>query len=108
MWDLGTATVAVAVVAGGALVLPPAARWVGGICGIIGLLGVLQERTWGPTVVALGLLAWLVGHWSFAVRNDARYRSRLARAVISTRRRCGGRFRSTGNYESAAARMTER
>lgn len=82
MWDLGAATLAVAVVAGGALVLPPAARGVGGMCAIIGLLGVLQGRTWAPTVAALGTLAWFIGHWSFAVRNDARYRSRLARVVI--------------------------
>ena len=33
------------------------------------LLGVLQGRTWAPTVAALGLLAWFVGHWSFAVRH---------------------------------------
>lgn len=28
------------------------------------------------------VLAWFVGHWSFAVRNDLHYRSRLARVVI--------------------------
>lgn len=42
----------------------------------------MQGRTWAPTVAALGALARFVGRWSFAVRNDARYRSRLARVVI--------------------------
>ena len=49
---------------------------------MIGLLGVLQGRTWAPTVAALGLLAWFVGHWSFAVRHDVRYRSAMALWVI--------------------------
>jgi hypothetical protein len=29
-------------------------------------------------VAALDLLAWFVGHWSFAVRHDVRYRSAIA------------------------------
>lgn len=84
MWDLGTALLATVVVAGGALALPPVARGVGGFCAVrvIGLLGVMQSRTWGPTVAALGLLAWFVGHWSFAVRHDVHYRSRIALWVI--------------------------
>lgn len=82
MWDLSTALLAVAVATVSALVLPSVARGVGGACAIIGLLGLMQGRTWAPTVAALGTLAWFVGHWSFAVRNDARYRSRLARVVI--------------------------
>lgn len=82
MWDLGTAALAAAVVAGGALVLPPIARAAGGLLVIIGLFGVMAGSTWAPTVAALGAVAWLVGHWSFAVRNDARYRSRLARLVF--------------------------
>lgn len=69
MWDLATALLATAVVAGGAVALPPpVARGVGGFCAVIGMLGVVQGRTWAPTVAALGLLAWFVGHWSFAVR----------------------------------------
>lgn len=44
--------------------------------------GVAQGSTWAPTVAALGAVAWFVGHWSFAVRNDVHYRSRLARLVI--------------------------
>lgn len=84
MWDLGTATLAVAVLAGSALVLPPAARGVGGTCAIIGLLAVMQDRTWAPTPrsAALGMLAWLVGRWSFAVRHDVHYRPRLAQVVL--------------------------
>lgn len=82
MWDPGTAMLAVSVVAGAALALPPVARRVGGVCAVFGLLGVIQGRTWAPTVLALGATAWLVGHWSFAVRNDARYRARLARALF--------------------------
>ena len=69
MWDLETALLATAVVAGGAVALPPLARGVGGFCAVIGLFGVMQDRTWAPTVAALGLLAWFVGHWSFAVRH---------------------------------------
>lgn len=68
MWDLTTALLATAVVAGGAVALPPLARGVGGFCAVIGLFGVMQGRTWAPMVAALGLLAWFVGHWSFAVR----------------------------------------
>ena len=82
MWELGTPMLAVAVVTVSALVLPPVARGVGGACAIIGLLGLMQGRTLAPTATALGTRAWLIGHWSFAVRNDARYRSRLARVVI--------------------------
>ncbi|AEF42705.1 hypothetical protein [Hoyosella subflava] len=82
MWDPGTAFLAVVVVAGAAVLAPPIARITGGFCAIIGLLGVIQDRTWAPTVAALGVLAWLIGHWSFAVRNDARYRSPLARALF--------------------------
>lgn len=61
---------------------PANPRGVGGFCAVVGLLGVMQERTWAPTLAALGVLAWFAGHWSFAVRNEARYRSRLARALI--------------------------
>lgn len=82
MWDLQTAVQAVAVVACGSLMVPPVARVVGGVCAVIGLLGVMQSRTWAPTVAALGLLAWFVGHWSYALRHDVRYRSRLALWVI--------------------------
>lgn len=42
----------------------------------------IATRTWAPTVMALGLLAWFVGHWSFVVRHDVVYRTRLARLVI--------------------------
>lgn len=66
MWDLTTALLATA---GGASALPPLARGVGGFCAVIGMLGALQGRTWAPTVAALGLLAWFVGQWSFAVRH---------------------------------------
>lgn len=84
MWDPGTATLAVAVVAGTALVLPPLARGVGGFCTVIGLLGAMQDRTWAPTVAALGMLAWFVGHWWYALRHDVHYRSRIALWVIDT------------------------
>ena len=82
MWAPGTAVLAVVVVIGGAMLAPPIARVVGGFCAVIGLLGVMQDRTWAPTVAVLGLLAWFVGHWSFAVRNDVHYRSRLALWVV--------------------------
>lgn len=82
MWDPGTAALAIGVVTVGSLVAPPMARGIGGVCAIIGFFGVMQGSTWAPTVAALGALAWLVGHWSVAVRNDVRYRSRLARAAI--------------------------
>lgn len=82
MWDPQTAMQAVAVVAVGALLLPPAARVVGGFCAVIGFCAVLQSSTWAPTVMALGLIAWFVGHWSFAVRHDVVYRTNLARLVI--------------------------
>lgn len=82
MWDLGTAVLAVVVVSISAAVLAPIARGVGGLCAVIGFFGLTQSSTWAPTVMALGILAWFVGHWSYAVRNDVRYRSRLARAVI--------------------------
>lgn len=82
MWDPQTAMQAVLVVGIGSLILPPVARVVGGFCGVIGFFGVLQSRTWAPTVMALGLLAWFVGHWSFAVRHDVVYRTSLARLVI--------------------------
>lgn len=82
MWHPGTAVLAVTVVAVGSLLVPPLARWAGGFCAVVGFFGVTQGRTWALTVVALGVLAWLVGHWTFAVRNDARYRSRLARVLF--------------------------
>ena len=82
MRDLETALLATAVVAGGAVALPPLARGVGGFCAVVGMLGALQGRTWAPTVAALGLLAWFVGHWSFAVRHGVHYRSRMALWVI--------------------------
>lgn len=82
MWDPQTAVQAVAVVACAAMLLPPVARVAGGVCAIVGLLGTMQSRTWAPTVAALGLLAWFVGHWSYALRNDVHYRSRLALWVI--------------------------
>lgn len=78
MWDPQTAVQAVAVVVCGAMLLPPVARVAGGVCAIAGLLGIMQSRTWAPTVAALGLMAWFVGHWSYALRNDVHYRSRLA------------------------------
>lgn len=84
MWDLQTAIQATAVIAVGALFLPPIARTMGGFCAVIGFFGVVQSQTWAPTVMALGLLAWFVGHWSFAVRHNVHYRSRLARLVIDT------------------------
>lgn len=82
MWDLQTALEAVVVVAAGSLLVPPVARVVGGFCAFIGFFGVMQGRPWAPTVAALGLLAWFVGHWSYAFRNDVRYRSRIALWVI--------------------------
>jgi hypothetical protein len=82
MWDLQTALQAVAVVAIGTLFVPPVGRAVGGFCAVIGLCGVMQSRTWAPTVMALGLVAWFVGHWSFAVRHDVVYRTNFARIVI--------------------------
>ncbi|QXU56351.1 hypothetical protein [Rhodococcus sp. LW-XY12] len=82
MWDSQTALQAVAVVAVAAVLVPPLARRVGGFCEVIGFCGVLQSSSWAPTVMALGLLAWFVGHWYFAVRNDVHYRSRLALVVI--------------------------
>ena len=53
-----------------------------GICAVNGFCGAAQSSSWAPTVMALGMVAWFVGHWSFAVRNDVHYRSRLARVVI--------------------------
>ena len=82
MWDLETALQASAVVVIAALLAPPLARRIGGICAVIGFFGVMQSSTWAPTVAALGVLAWFVGHWTFAVRNDVHYRSRLALVVI--------------------------
>ncbi|GAA1731064.1 hypothetical protein SAMN06265174_102643 [Dietzia kunjamensis subsp. schimae] len=82
MWNPQTALQAAAVVVVGSLLAPPVTRVAGGFCAFIGFCGVLQSRTWAPTVAVLGLLAWLVGHWSFAVRNDIHYRSRLALVVI--------------------------
>lgn len=82
MWDLQTAFLAATAVAVSALAVPPLARKAGGICAVIGACGVMQSSTWAPTVAALGLLAWFVGHWSFAVRHDVVYRTNLARLVI--------------------------
>ena len=82
MWDLPTALQAMALVGAAALLMPPLARRIGGFCAFIGFCGVMKSQTWAPTVLALGLLAWFVGHWSFAVRHDVHYRSRLARVVI--------------------------
>ena len=82
MWDLQTAVQAVAMVAVASLLVPPLARGIGGICAVIGFCGVVQSSSWAPTVMALGMVAWFVVHWSFAVRNDVHYRSRLARVVI--------------------------
>lgn len=82
MWDLQTAIQAVAMVAVASLLVPPLARDIGGICAVIGFFGVTQSSSWAPTVMALGTVAWFVGHWSFAVRNDVHYRSRLALVVV--------------------------
>lgn len=62
MWDLQTALQATAVVAVVALIVPPLARGVGGICAVIGFFGVVQSSSWAPTVAALGLLgSWGIG-----------------------------------------------
>ena len=45
-------------------------------------LGMTKGSTWAQTVVALGVVAWLVGHWSFALRHGAQYRSHLAMSVF--------------------------
>ncbi|MBB1011426.1 hypothetical protein BXY47_0065 [Dietzia kunjamensis] len=82
MWDPQTALQAVAVVSVGSLLIPPVARMVGCFCVFIGFCGVMQARTWAPTVMALGMVAWFVGHWSFAIRHDVVYRTKLARLVI--------------------------
>ena len=79
MWDLQTAIQAVAVVAVASLLVPPLARGIGGICAVIGSCGVVQSSSWAPTVMALGMVAWFVGHWSFAVRNDVHYLGRVWR-----------------------------
>lgn len=42
----------------------------------------MHGSTWASTVAALGVVAWLVGHWSFAARHDARFRSRVARMIF--------------------------
>lgn len=77
MWDPQTALQAVAVVTVASMLVPPLARGIGGICAVVGAFGVMQSSTWAPTVAALGALAWLVGHCSFALRHGARYRSHL-------------------------------
>jgi len=82
MWDLQTAVQAVAMVAVASLLVPPLARGIGGICAVIGFCGVVQSSSGAPTVMALGVVAWFVGHWSFTVRHDVHYRSRLALLVI--------------------------
>lgn len=82
MWDPTTALQAMAIVVVGSLLVPPMARLIGGFCAFIGFCGVMNSQTWAPTVMALALLAWFVGHWSYALRNDVHYRSRLARLVI--------------------------
>ena len=82
MWDVQTAVQAVAVVAVASLRVPPLARGIGVICAVIGFCGVVQSSSWAPTVMALGMVAWFVGHWSFAVLNDVHYLSRLALVVI--------------------------
>lgn len=82
MWDPGTALLAIVIVTGGTIILSPIVRGVGGLCAIIGFFGLVAGSTWAPTVAALGVLALLVGHWSFAVRHDARYRFRLARSLF--------------------------
>lgn len=82
MWDLQTALQAVAVVTVAAVLAPPLVRRAGSFCAVIGFCGVMQSSSWAPTVAALGLLAWCVGHWSFAVRNDVHYRLRMALWVI--------------------------
>ena len=82
MWDPGTAVLAVSLVSAGAFVLAPLARGLGGFCAVIGVFGMTKGSTWAPTVVALGVVAWLVGHWSFALRHGAQYRSHLAMSVF--------------------------
>ena len=59
-------------------------------------------------VAALGTLAWFIGHWSFAVRNDARYRSRLARVVIDQTPPAVDAAAVLGTAKAQDARVTER
>lgn len=108
MWDLQTAVQAVVVVAVASLLVPPLARGIGGICAVIGFCGVVQSSSWAPTVMALGMVAWFVGHWSFAVRNDARYRSRLARVVIDQTPPAVDAAAVLGTAKAQDARVTER
>lgn len=75
---------AAACIAVAGLLLPPVARRVGGLLAVLGVLGMIQHRSWAPPTFVVGAGLWLVGHWSFAARNDARYRSRLARAVFDS------------------------
>lgn len=83
MWDPGTALLATAVVAGGALAVPPPRAWGRGLlCGDWLAWGDVRASSWAPTVAALGLLSWFVAHWALAVRHDVRSRSRIALWVI--------------------------
>lgn len=79
---MGTVILAAVCVFLGGVLLPPIARTVGGLLAILGLLGLFQARTWALTVFLVGAGFWLVGHWSFAARNDAHFRSRIALALF--------------------------
>lgn len=79
---MGTVILAVVCVFLGGVLLPPVARKVGGLLAILGLLGLVQEQTWALTVFLVGAGFWVVGHWSFAARNDAHFRSRIALALF--------------------------
>jgi len=79
---MGTVVLAAVCVFLGGVLLPPIARKVGGLLAILGLLGLVQERTWALTVFLVGSGFWLVGHWSFAARHNAHFRSRLALALF--------------------------
>lgn len=93
-------------VSAGAMVLPPLERAIGGFCAIIGFFGVMQGRTWAPTVAALGAVGWLVGQWSFALRHGGRYRSHLALVVFDRTPLRYGRSRATTHSAVSSARWS--
>lgn len=65
-----------------AYLLAPVARRLAPLVVVVGVGGLSKGQEWAPATIAFAVWVWLVGHWSYLIRHDGLYRSRLARAVF--------------------------
>jgi|GEM_PF-2129969 len=66
----------------GAYLLAPVARRLAPLVLVVGVGGLSKGQGWASATIAFAVWVWLVGHWSYLIRHNGLYRSRLARAVF--------------------------